>query len=218
MSSGAVAGATLSALPTAAASLSKQTSALYRAIEDGKPDAVRKAVKAGADLHAKDSSGRTPLMRAVIVGNAAICKHLLDAGSDPNAKDDYQESPFLRASASGMVSTLSAFLDKGADTRSTNRVGGTALSVAAENGQVGSVRALLKTDIPVDHVNDLGWTALHETIVLGQGTTNSITIARLLVTHGANPTLKDQTGSDAFTLARERQQTQMLNMLVAASS
>lgn len=213
LSTGDSAAGSVTVLPTAAAQFSKPTQALYTAVKSGSVKDVRKALKDGADVNAQDSAGRTPMMRAVIDENPSIAKQLLDAGSDPNAKDDYQDSPFLRASASGMTQTITHFLASGADVGATNRVGGNALALACENGQVSAVRALLKTSIDVDHVNDLGWTALHETIVLGQGTSNYVTIARMLVTNGANPNLKDQTGSDAFELASERQQNQMVNML-----
>lgn len=195
----------------------KSTTQLFAAVNAGKLKDVKAALKKGADVDAQDQSGRTALMRAVINKNHAIAKELFKAGSDPNKKDDFYETPFLRASANGQVETLKMLIDGGADLASVNRMGGTALAVASENGQVQAVRHLLRTGIPVDQVNDLGWTALHETIVLGQGTSNAITIARLLITHGANPHLEDHSGSDAFKLARERQQTQMLTMLQAAA-
>lgn len=191
---------------------------LYAAIDSGNLNAVKKSLKAGVDLNVKDAAGRTPLMRAVIVKDELIAEALLDAGADPNVKDEYQESPFLRASANGLTGALQAFINDGANVHELSRMGGTALTVASENSQVAAVRILLHTDIDIDHVNDLGWTALHETIVLGQGTNNSVNIAQMLITNGANPRLKDRTGADAFKLARERQQTQMLNMLQSASN
>ncbi|MEF9872828.1 MAG: ankyrin repeat domain-containing protein [Glutamicibacter sp.] len=207
LASGANTGASIKALPSSAAEMSKATTQLFAAVNRGKLKDVKSALKDGADLDAQDEAGRTALMRAVINKNPAIAKTLFEAGSDPDKKDDFYESPFLRASANGQVETLTA----------VNRMGGTALTVASENGRVQAVRQLLRTDIPVDQVNDLGWTALHETIVLGQGTANAITIARLLIINGADPHLEDHSGSDAFKLARERQQSQMLTMLQAAA-
>ncbi len=156
-------------------------------------------------------------MQAVIAKNEPIIKTLFDAGSNPNIKDNYQESPFLRASANGQTGALQMFIKGGANVQEVNRMGGSALTVASENGQVAAVRILLRTNINIDHVNDLGWTALHETIVLGQGTKSSVNIAELLVANGADPRLKDRTGADAFKMARDRQQTQMLTMLQTAS-
>ncbi|KUM29205.1 hypothetical protein AQ436_05765 [Arthrobacter sp. EpRS66] len=202
----------------AAPALPAASRKLYAAIESGNLKDVKKSLKSGADLSVQDDAGRTPLMRAVIVKNEQIAKTLLNAGADPNAKDEYQESPFLRASANGLTGALQAFIKDGANVHEVNRMGGSALTVASENGQVAAVRILLRTDINIDHVNDLGWTALHETIVLGQGTNSSVNIAQMLITNGADPRLKDRTGADAFKMARDRQQTQMLNMLVQAAS
>ena len=216
LASGAASGASLQAVPSATSELPAASRKLFTAIDAGNLKDVKTALKDGADLRVTDDAGRTPLMRAVIVKNEQIAKTLLDAGSDPNVKDDYQESPFLRASANGSTNALQAFIKAGANVHQVNRMGGTALTVA--NSQVAAVRILLRTDINIDQVNDLGWTALHETIVLGQGTNTSVNIAQMLITNGADPRLKDRTGSDSFKLARERQQSQMLNMLQAASN
>ncbi len=51
-------------------------------------------LKAGADIHALDKNGATPLHRAVRTRCAAAVKCLLDAGSDPTLKNKPGSTPF----------------------------------------------------------------------------------------------------------------------------
>ena len=51
-------------------------------------------VKAGADIHAQDKNGASPLHRAVRTRSAAAVKWLLDAGSDPTLKNKPGSTPF----------------------------------------------------------------------------------------------------------------------------
>jgi hypothetical protein len=51
-------------------------------------------LKAGADIHAADKNGATPLHRAVRTRSAAAVKYLLDAGSDPGARNKSGSTPF----------------------------------------------------------------------------------------------------------------------------
>lgn len=87
---------------------------------------------------------------------------------------------------------------------STNRYGGTALIPASEHGHVSTVRILLDAGVPVDHVNELSWTALHEAIVLGDGSADQVTVVRLLLDAGADPTIRDGQGVLPRDLAASR--------------
>lgn len=207
----------VSLLPSTSASYDKATTQLLDAVKNKKVAQAEKAVADGADLEARDSYGRTALLKAVVNKDEAMALKLLKLGSDPNATDDFHESAYLRSSAEGMVPVLSAAIEHGADLEATNHMGSTALMMASENGEVESVRLLLQHDVEVDHVNDLGWTALHEAVVLGQGSSNFVNVARLLLLGGADATIKDRTGSDALELASERGLSQMVQAIRSAS-
>jgi ankyrin repeat protein len=51
-------------------------------------------VESGADIHAADKNGATPLHRAVRTRSAAAVKYLLDAGSDARVRNKSGSTPF----------------------------------------------------------------------------------------------------------------------------
>src|SRR5215471_9466847 len=55
---------------------------------------IRCLLAAGADIHAQDKNGATPLHRAVRTRCAAAVKCLLDAGSDPTLTNKPGSTPF----------------------------------------------------------------------------------------------------------------------------
>jgi hypothetical protein len=55
---------------------------------------IRCLLKSGADIHAQDMNGATPLHRAVRTRCAAAVRYLLDAGADPTRKNKPGSTPF----------------------------------------------------------------------------------------------------------------------------
>jgi ankyrin repeat protein len=100
-------------------------------------------VKAGADIHAQDKNGASPLHRAVRTRCAAAVKWLLDAGSDPTLKNKPGSTPFHLAvqntgrGGSGDIAAISAqkeiiqeFLSRGVSTKLKDSSGKTVLDWA----------------------------------------------------------------------------------------
>jgi hypothetical protein len=61
---------------------------------DRQVETIRCLLDAGADLHAQDKNGATPLHRAVRTRCAAAVRCLLKAGSDPTAENKSGSTPF----------------------------------------------------------------------------------------------------------------------------
>ncbi|MEU6009214.1 ankyrin repeat domain-containing protein [Streptomyces sp. NPDC047453] len=193
------------------------TAQLLAAVGDNDTSSAARAIKAGANLEARNDQGRTPLVMATKAHHVKLARLLLESGADPNAKDEIQDSAFLYAGAEGLDEILKLTLEHGADVRSTNRYGGTALIPASEHGHVETVRILLAAGVPVNHVNNLSWTALHEAIVLGNGSRDHVTVVRLLLAAGADPSIPDKQGVLPRDLAARRGYQEIVKEIDRAS-
>ena len=192
---------------------------LLEAAASGDLGGITAALDGGADVDARDATGRTALLIATVAGETAAVRQLLAAGADVDLQDDQLDNPFLYAGAEGLLGILRLANEAGADPTITNRFGGTALIPASERGHVEVVRYLLnETDVDVDHVNRLGWTALLEAIVLGDGGPAHQEVVDLLIENGADVDRADNNGVRPLTHARERGQTAIARALEAAGA
>ena len=192
---------------------------LLAAAASGDVAAITAALKGGANVDARDPSGRTVLLVATVAGQIEAVRQLVAAGADVDLQDDRLDNPFLYAGAEGLLDILRLVNEAGADPTITNRFGGTALIPASERGHVEVVRYLLnETDIDVDHVNRLGWTALLEAIVLADGDAAHQEIVGLLIEYGADPDLADKAGVRPLAHARARGQSEVAALLEAAGA
>ena len=191
---------------------------LIVAAERNDVDSVKRLLRDGAGVQARDAQGRTALMASTYRNHVEVARVLIEAGSDVNAQDVMQNSPLLLAGASGYLDILRMTLAARPDFTVYNRFGGTALIPACERGHVEVVKALLTTSIDVNHVNRLGWTALLEAILLSDGGTAQQEIVRLLLAAGANPNLPDHNGVTPLRHARQKGYRVITDLLVAAGA
>ena len=192
--------------------------ALIVAAGRGDLPAVEKLVRAGADVRAKDDSGKTALNSAAYGNHVEVFRWLLVAGADVNERDNVPSSPLMTAAVRGYVEIVRAALAAGADVQTINQYGGNALIPACHYGHVEVVRELLKTTINVNHVNNLGWTALLETIILSDGGAKHQEIMRLLLRHGAKVEIADREGVTPLAHARKRGYKEMVRLLEGAGA
>jgi ankyrin repeat protein len=88
---------------------------------------LQMVLDAGADLDARDWSGRTPLGRAVVEGDADVVRVLVAAGAPVNDQGDMLH----KAAWSGQARVMTALLDAGADVNARNANGESPLRYAA---------------------------------------------------------------------------------------
>jgi ankyrin repeat protein len=128
----------------AASSEPDGTTELQRAVHEGRMDAVKALIFAGANVNAANRYGSTPLMLAASAGNAEITAALLKAGADVRASVPEMGNVLMAAARSGNPEVIKLLLAAGADVNfREQRSGQTPLMWAASEGHLEAVRALL---------------------------------------------------------------------------
>jgi hypothetical protein len=84
-------------------------SGLLGAARQGDVTSARGFLADGADVNARDGTGRTPLLVTVLAGHADMVDLLLQSGADPNLADAHGLTP-LRAAEAGGNTSLAATL------------------------------------------------------------------------------------------------------------
>ncbi|MCX5922735.1 MAG: ankyrin repeat domain-containing protein [Candidatus Dependentiae bacterium] len=117
---------------------------LFDAASKGDVAAVKAAIKAGADVDARDEHERIPMMLAVLNAHGNVVEVLLELGSNPNAVDSYQCPSLIKASYKGDSVAVRALLKAGSYINAINKYGESALINAAEYGHKDIVELLLQ--------------------------------------------------------------------------
>ncbi len=198
--------------PATASSLLLQAAAL------GDADAAAAALRAGADIEARDARRRTPLLLASAADHVEVARLLVVLGADPDAPDDQRDSAWLVTGVTGSVAMLEALLPAGPDLAQRNRFGGVSVIPASERGHVDYVRRVVGTGIDLNHVNDLGWTAMLEAIILGDGSAAYQEIVGILLDAGADPRIADSDGVTPLQHAQAQGHDRIAALLQAAGA
>ncbi len=106
-------------------------------------DEVEARIAQGADVNAKDSAGRTPLMWAAYHGHADEVEALIAKGADVNVKDNEGGTPLLWAAVHGHTDVVELLIAKGADVNAKDSAGQTPLMLADREGHTDVVKLLI---------------------------------------------------------------------------
>jgi ankyrin repeat protein len=102
--------------------------------EKGTYDQVATALKAGADVNARNENGQTALMRAAWhKKNFEMVSLLLKNGADVNAKNNDGDTALMRAADNDNPEVVSLLLKNGANARVKNKEGKRAIDYAENN-------------------------------------------------------------------------------------
>ena len=110
----------------------------------GKDSIVKLFIERGADIEAKDNSGRTPPSLAKTKG---VAKTLIDAGADVDSEDNRGRSPLCWATDLAVIQLL---LDAEANVNSGREVGRTPLIIAVKQSLPEKTQLLLQHGAEVD--------------------------------------------------------------------
>lgn len=187
---------------------------LFRATHEGDVASIERLVAEGADVHARDSRGRTPAHVAAFASEDAALQALAKAGADMNALEHRAYDVVTIAAVADDPDLMSLAIDLGNDPGLvTSPYDGTALIAAAHLGHVEVVRRLIAAGAPLDHVNNLHWTAAMEAVVLGDGGPDHQAVLDALLSAGADRTLADRDGVTPLQHAEARGFTEMAERL-----
>jgi len=190
---------------------------LHLAAHQGDAKAVARLAADGADLEARDGSGRTPLHVAAYGSHEGAVRALAEAGADLNALEGqaYDIVTIAAVARDGEMVDLALSLGTKAG-NITSPYEGTALIASAHLGHHKIVQRLIDGGAPLDHVNNLGWTALIEAVILGDGGPDHVATVRALVGAGADRTIADRQGRTPLDHARSRGYSEIIQILEAA--
>jgi len=134
---------------------------LFGAAKEGDLDAVKSLIEKGADINAKDSDGRTPLMYASSYGYTEIVKLLIEKGAYVDAKDPKGWTSLMYAVFDGNTETVKLLIEKGADVNAKSDFGcWTSLILAARDGNTEIVKLLIGKGADLSLKTEDGKTAL----------------------------------------------------------
>ena len=178
------------------------STALFAAAERGQTAVVQRLIERGADASLRGRSGISPVAAAAFAGRAALVQLLLDHGGNGLAPDDTGKTPIIYAAASGQLEIVKLLLAQHIDINARYANDLTLLMWAcgpddsvAEPQALEVVAYLLDAGAHIDDRDARGRTAL---MISAEG--NHPEIAKLLLAHGADATLKDKAGKRAADL------------------
>ena len=178
---------------------------LRDAVSQGDVKALRRLLKRGADVHAKDRWGQTALHRAADWGRADVVKVLLEHGADVNARDADGATP-LDEAWFHYTDVVKLLLEKGADPNATtSRYPETRLHEAVRDCRTEVAKLLLDKGADVSAKGDWGRTALHWAADRGRAD-----LVKLLLKKGADANAKDKDGKTPLDLARKEEMRALL--------
>ena len=106
---------------------------------------VKKELRAGADVMARDKEESTPLHHASMYGTDDMIQALITAGADIGAKNECDSTPLHFAASRGTTQNIQALLNSGADIMAQEADGWTPLHRATSCSECnpGNIQVLL---------------------------------------------------------------------------
>lgn len=187
---------------------------LIQATSKGLLAEVKKALSKGANVNIKDpKTGNSALMWAAKQGHTQIVRYLLSKKADVRALSvGHTQSALLWAVFSCHLQIIDILLSSGAGIEDENGRGDTPLVLAAYLGSP-LLGDLLDRGANIDHMTKSnGYTALHMAVFKGH-----IEAVNVLLSRGADPTVRDLSERTPLMLAAIQGHLAILQTLIDAS-
>src|SRR5262249_50343771 len=172
--------------------------ALHFAARDGNLPITRILVNGGADLERRSANGTRPLVVAIMNNHIELAFFLLEQGADPNAADDfYKRTPLFAAVERRNPDFTRDTAPPTADNRDPMDLIKALLAHGANpNAQINTTPFRGFFQVSANWVNFDGQTAFIRAALSGD-----VTLMRLLLERGADPSISTYEGSTALMAA-----------------
>jgi ankyrin repeat protein len=176
-----------------------KTPLLYAA-RDGRSEAARLLIEAGADIEKADADGVTPLLTAIVNGHMDVVRLLLDAGANVNARDWYGRTPLWAAVDYRNLDVPGATRDNGVDRDDVHDI----IVRLLDSGVDPDVRT---QEYPPDRrwvtsLGSLAWVDVTgQTPFFRAALAGDLTVMRLLLDRGADPNIATFSGTTPLMAA-----------------
>jgi ankyrin repeat protein len=123
-----------------------RTMGFFDLVRAGTSQSVQAAISNGADVNARNSYDKTPLMYAAMYNqNPEVITALLAAGADIKVRDKYGRSPLMAAARDNQnPEVITILLKAGADGKAKSSAGKTAFDYAQGNAKLKGTDAYRK--------------------------------------------------------------------------
>ena len=185
--------------------------ALLYAARENNVDIVRMLLQHGCPPDAGyGAGGVSPLHRAAFAGSVESCHELVRAGADLSIVDTSispHRTPLAKAASQGHAEIVSFLLKEGASATCLDSHGSTVMHAAAENGHTSVINAII-TFLSAQAADGSSLAAMLSTRSEATGETALLSACRnghsvaaaLLLYHGANIDVTDNSGLDAVDI------------------
>ncbi|MCU0779544.1 MAG: ankyrin repeat domain-containing protein [Akkermansiaceae bacterium] len=164
----------------------------------------------GADLRAKDRTGKTALHWAAAVGNVAVLELLIARGADIEANETpLGRTPLHFAAYGADAKTVAALVAKGASMAAKDATGLQPIHFAAQLGDAEILEFLIGKGADVTMTESHGATPLHLAVIAGQPKA-----VRALLSHEAPPTSLDHYMRSPLHFAAEHGSVEIVRLLL----
>ena len=187
--------------------------ALHYATQSGNINVIEMVLKEGLNVNATNYQGMTSLHMAVKKRLIDIVELLIENGANIFAKTKAKNSNcLLLASQKGHVEMMKLLIEKGLDINSKNIDGDTPFIITCLYGRAKAAQFLLRNGANIEDVNNYSYNGLFTTAFLDGKYANLTETAKLLLTNGADVTVKRKEMS-AFHLAVKRRNFHFIKAL-----
>ena len=168
---------------------------------------VKQLLSKGANVNARDKSGKTALYWTCYLGHEEAARLLLDEKADANIRDKTRSTALIEASREGRVGMVSLLLDKREVFKADYRGSLADVLSAAKGRGAELVKPLRAKKIEIDAADYRGNTALIWAAARGYAK-----IVVLLLSKGADPGIRNSSGMTALDMAENEARSEVVDV------